>query len=180
MTKSTIVAEDVPALRREPRPFLRLAPAVGPAMRPDPRGLARLDAALAEQIPQLVRSLVDWTIALQNRRALGRGGAQPIQLSVLNRRRRAARSWLLAIAAGCTDAATCHAVAGQWLPLLTGSGPEAKPSPTTAQALVEFVRGAITACVFDAPRANLLDDARALGVLEATLAAHLAAMLARR
>jgi hypothetical protein len=179
MTKSTIVAENAPALRREPRPFLHLAPAALPTsgVTYDARGAARLDDAVSPQIPQLVRSLVDWTIALQNRRALERGRVQPIQVSVLNRRRRAARSWLLAIAAGRTDAATSHAVASQWLPLLAATGPDHKPTPAMARALVEFVRGALTACVFDDVRANLLDDAKALHVLETTLAVHLAAVL---
>lgn len=42
--------------------------------------------------------------------------------------------------------------------------------------LVEFVRGAVTACIFDQPAANLLSHAKALHALESTLSAHLAAV----
>ncbi|MCC7396311.1 MAG: hypothetical protein IT455_04525 [Planctomycetes bacterium] len=179
MTKSTVSERDVTATAlREPRPFLHLEPARLPVRdsEPDTIGLARLDAAAAPSIPALVRSLVDHTIARQNRRGFEVGNPQPIQVSVLNRRRRAARSWLLAILAGKVDGATRHAVASQWLPVLTGSGPELGRLAHPARQLIEFLRGAITACIFDEARDNLLTDARALHVLEATLAVHLAAV----
>ena len=178
--KSTVPAQDtIPAAMREVRPFLHLEPAraAWKDVPVDVVGLARLEACVTPSIPQLVRSLVDFTIALQNRRALERGHAQPIQLSVLNRRRRAARSWLLAIVGAKADAATRHAVATQWLPMLAGSGPERARAVATGRALIEFVRGAITACVFDEPAENLLGHARALHVLESTLAGHLAGLL---
>lgn len=178
MTKSTISAGDSVTAVREVRPFLLLQPARLPLKetKADATGLARLDAAVSPTIPQVVGSLVDFTIALQNRRALERGPVQPIQLSVLNRRRRAARSWLVAIVQGKTDAATRHAVATQWLPLLTGTGPDLARAQRSGRALVEFVRGALTACIFDEPSENLLDHAKALHVLESTLAAHLAGL----
>lgn len=177
MTKSVVSVEnDVQAIAREPRPFLFLEPARLP-LRPipiDPIGLDRLDAEVGEAVPALARSVVNYSIALQNRSALERGNRQPIQLSVLNRRRRAARAWLNAVIAGQTDAATLHAVGTQWLPVLCGSGPDARPAPAVARRFVEFVRGAITAHLFSEPCENLLPHARALHVLETVLAMHLA------
>jgi hypothetical protein len=180
MTKSTVLANDgVAAAQREVRPFLLLEPARLPLKETavDATGLAELERAVTPSIPALVRSLVDFTIARQNRRALEHGRVQPIQLAVLNRRRRAARSWLLAIATGKVDAATRHAVATQWLPLLAGTGSELARIGGAGRVLLEFVRGALTACVFDEPRESLLDQAKALHVLESTLAAHLAGVL---
>lgn len=179
MTKSAVWQQDAVSAQREVRPFLLLEPARLPLKAPafDAAGLELLDAVVAPAIPHLVRSVVDYTIALQNRRALEQGNPQPIQLSVLNRRRRAARAWLLAIAAGQCDGATRHAAATQWLPLLTGTGPEFAKTAAPARRLIEFVRGACTACIFDAPAENLLPHAKALHVLESTLAAHLAAVL---
>lgn len=177
MTKSVVSVEnDVQAIAREPRPFLFLEPARLP-LRPvaiDPIGLERLDAEVGEAVPALARSVVNYSITLQNRSALERGNRQPIQLSVLNRRRRAARAWLNAVLAGQTDAATLHAVGTQWLPVLCGSGPDARPAPAVARRFVEFVRGAITAHLFSEPCENLLPHARALHVLETVLAMHLA------
>ncbi|MBL8754405.1 MAG: hypothetical protein JNK15_13970 [Planctomycetes bacterium] len=176
MTKSDVSVKDTVSVPREVRPFLLLAPAPAAPVH-EPAGLARLDQALGDQIPQLVRSLVDYTIARQNGRALERGNPQPIPLSVLNRRRRAARSWLVAIAAGLADPATAHTFAAQWLPLLTGTGPDLAAAVAPGRDLVEFVRGACTACIFDAPCASLLPHAKALHVLEATLATHLGALV---
>ncbi len=179
MTKPVVSdAYDAPAAVREPRPFLYLEPARLP-LRAD-RALATdgryLEAAAGHSVPALVRSLVDYTIALQNRRALERGNPQPIQLSVLNRRRRAARSWILAVLAGKVDAAPQHAVATQWLPMLTGTGPDLTKATRPGRTLIEFLRGSITACIFDDPAENLLPHARALHVLETVLSVHLAAI----
>lgn len=178
MTKSVTSAKGTVSAERVGHPLLYLKPARLPLrdVAVDKIGLDRLDVAMSPSIPHLVRSLVDFTIELQNRRALERGNAQPIQLSVLNRRRRAARAWLLSIAGGKADGATRHAAATQWIPLLTGSGPDLANAVRPGRALIEFVRGAITACVFDEPAASLLPHARALHVLEVTLAAHLAAL----
>ncbi len=180
MTKSAVSdAYDAPAAVREPRPFLFLEPARLP-LRDDPSVAANchyLEAAAGHSVPALVRSLVDFTIALQNKRALEVGNPQPISVSVLNRRRRAARSWLLAVLAGRTDAPTRHAVATQWLPTLTGTGPDFGKAVRPARTLIEFVRGAVTACIFDEPAADLLPHAKALHVLESVLSIHLAAVL---
>ena len=179
MTKSVVMREAASAVVREPRPFLYLKPARWPLRTApvDGPGLQQLEAEMAAAMPQLVRLVVDKTIARHNRHARARGHVQPIQMSVLNRRRRAARSWLLAIAAGSADAATCHAVATQWLPLLCGTGPDLARAVRPGRALIEFVRGAITACLFVEPSENLLPAARALHVLEQTLAAHLTGLM---
>jgi hypothetical protein len=178
MTKSLVSDRDAVAAVREPRPFLFLAPARLPLREAvvDPRGQQLLDQIITDAIPQLVRSLVDYTIERQNKRAIERGNPQPIQLAVLNRRRRAARTWLLAIAGGKVDGATRHAVATQWLPVLCGTGPDYSGIARPGRVLIEYLRGAITACIFDQPAELLLPEARALGVLEATLAAHLAGL----
>ena len=136
-----------------------------------------LEAAAGHSLPALVRSLVDHTIALQNKRAIERGNPQPISMSVLNRRRRAARSWLLAVLAGRLDDETLRTVATAWMPLLTGAGHETTKVVKWSRSLIEFVRGAVTACIFDEPADDLLPHARALHVLETVLAAHLAATL---
>lgn len=180
MTKSGVSdAYVADAAMREPRPFLFLEPARLP-LRAEPSFAADvryLETAAGHSVPALVRSLVDFTIALQNKRALERGNPQPISVSVLNRRRRAARSWMLAVLAGKTDAATRHAVAASWLPTLAGTGPDVAKAAKPARTLVEFVRGAVTACIFDEPAADLLPHAKALHVLETTLSVHLAAVL---
>jgi hypothetical protein len=98
MTKSVTSAKETVSAVRVGQSVLYLKPARLPLrdVAIDPIGAARLDAALSPSIPALVRSLVDFTIELQNRRAIERGNPQPIQLSVLNRRRRAAarvRPW---------------------------------------------------------------------------------------
>ena len=180
MTKSILDDGRVaPTAVREPRPFLYLEPARLPCREDsvDAVGRRNLEAAAADTVPLLVRSLVDYTIARQNRRALERGNPQPIQLSVLNRRRRAARSWILAILQGKVDGATQHAVATQWIPTLTGTGPDLRRASGPGRTLVEFVRGAITACLFDEPAANLLPLAKALFALETVLSVHLAAIV---
>jgi hypothetical protein len=96
---------------------------------------------------------------------------------VLNRRRRAARSWILAILAGKVDGAVRHAVSTSWLPTLCGTGPDRGKAVRPSRVLIEFVRGAITACIFSEVRENLLPQAKALHVLETTLSVHLAAVL---
>lgn len=182
MTKLEVPRRSGAAAMREPRPFVYLKPASlpMPQLVEDPAGAARLDDAVQEWIPQLARSIVDFTIARDNARS---GHPAPIGMSVLNRRRRAARAWLQLLAAGRADAGARHVVATQWLPILCGTGPDLLLARAPARELVEFVRGAVTACIFDAARAELLLDARAHYLFESALAAHLAAVreaIARR
>jgi hypothetical protein len=180
MTKPSIPVPAAASLVREPRAFTRLAPLIVTAepVELDVRGRALLAAEVMDHIPALVRALVNHTIALQNRRGLESGNRQPIQLSVLNRRRRAARTWLLAIVGGDIDRATLHAVSRQWLPTLAGNVDDAAEVRRQAASCIEFVRGAITGLLFDSPTENLLGHARALHVLELVLGLHLAAIAA--
>lgn len=182
MTKSAVPEANVLTAVREPRPFLFLEPARLPLRNGalDREGVAFLHAAAEAWVPMLVRSLVQFTIARQNRRELERGRAQPIQVSVLNRRRRAARAWLLAVICSKVDGGTQHAVASTWLPTLCATGPDQRPAAGPVRELIEFVRGAITACLFDQPAENLVPHARALHALETTLSVHLAAARAAR
>ena len=133
--------------------------------------MARADSS----VPALVRAVVDHTIALHNEHGRESGYVQAIQVSVLNRRRRAARSWIQSILAGSVDAPTLHAIATQWLPTLAGNGRDAEFVTRTVRSCVEFVRGSITALLFDQPADNLLGNARALHVLETVLSVHLSA-----
>lgn len=179
MTKPAIPSVSLAAApTREPRPFSFLVPRLvltePPAV--DAGGRAFLAAKTAEFVPALVRALVNHTIEAQNRRARERGTPQPIQLSVLNRRRRCARSWLQAVIHGVVDLPTLHAVATQWLPMLAGHGPDAPTMLRTARSCIEFVRGALTGLIFDQAADNLLGHARAQHALETVLAAHLAAV----
>lgn len=159
---------------REPRPFLYLKAKSLPikADEVDAASIAELHTCVEPQISQIVRGLVDFTMARDNQRTRR---TQPIPMSVLNRRRRAARSWVLAVAEGRFDAVTLHSVSTQWLPLLCGTGPNLAKLAEPAVDLIEFVRGAATACIFDEVTPNLLPHARALHALETTLSAHLAA-----
>jgi len=59
---------------------------------------------------------------------------------------------------------------------LCGTGPDLELAAEPAAALIELVRGAVTACIFDEVAESLLPHARALDVLERSLAAHLAAV----
>jgi len=178
MSKPSIPVPATAQLTREPRAFSHLAPLIVTAEPPaiDVGGRAFLAAKVGDSIPALVRALVDHTIALQNRRGLESGNRQPIQLSVLNRRRRSARIWIQSVISGDVDRATLHAVATQWLPTLAGNVPDRQSMLRQARSCVEFVRGSLTGLVFDAPAENLLGHARALHVLETVLGVHLAAV----
>ncbi|MGE3174705.1 MAG: hypothetical protein AB7O97_18885 [Planctomycetota bacterium] len=178
MTKSAHPSVSAgPALTREPRAFSYLKPRLVTTEPPaiDIGGKAVLGAKANDYVPALARALVDHTIAMHNKRALDSGNRQPIQLSVLNRRRRAARAWIQAVLSGGVDLPTQHAVATQWLPTLAGHGREPELVLRTMRSCIEFLRGAIVGVLFDEPADNLLGHARALHVLETVLAVHLAA-----
>lgn len=162
---------------RVPRAFSFLKPRLVTAAPPeiDVGGRAVLAARVQECIPALARALVDHSVAMLNEHGLSIGNRQPIQLSVLNRRRRAARAWLQSVVSGQVDLPTLHAVATQWLPMLAGHGRDPETVRRTIRTAVEFVRGTVTGALFDEPEDNLLGHARALHVLETVLSVHLAA-----
>ena len=166
-----------PAPRRESRAFSYLVPRLVTAAPPviDPIGRAVLAARCNDHVPAIVRALVDHTIALQNRRGLESGNQRPIQVSVLNRRRRAARAWIQSVLSGDVDPPTQHAVATQWLPTLAGHSSDPEVVRRTVHSCVEFLRGSLVACLFDEPADNLLGHARALNAFETVLGVHMAA-----
>ncbi len=163
--------------RREPRPFLYLdpKPITSTEIAIDACDLELLNDAVGNRVATVVRSLVNHTIEIQNDRNRLAGFSQPIALSVLNRRRRSARAWIQSILAGNTDTGTLHAFTHTWMPQLAGTGPEIYRAAGIGRRCVEFVRGIITALIFDAPADNLIPQARALNALETTLAVHLQA-----
>ncbi len=130
---------------------------------------------MGNRAPVLVRSLVNYTIELRNQQNRRAGFNQPIVLSVLNRRRRSARAWIQAILAGKVDRATLHAFTRTWMPQLAGTGPDIFRAAGASRRCVEFLRGAITALIFDRPANNLIPHARALRALETVLGVHLQA-----
>ncbi len=172
-TQSTVVSTS----RREARPFLYLdpKPISTEETRVEARDLELLDRAVSGRVASLVRSLVNHTIELQNEKNRNIGRTQPIAVSVLNRRRRSARAWILSVLAGKTGADTLHAFTHTWMPQLAGTGPDIARAAGTGRRCIEFLRGMITALIFDQPTDNLIPQARALRALETALAVHLQA-----
>lgn len=163
---------------REHRPFLRLeAIDVPPGLPPSARaGLPLLAELLMDEVASLVRSLVNYTVTDQNEARRRRGRAEGVTLSVLNRRRRAARSWIVTILAGQVDRATLHSIAHSWLPQLCGTGPGLRDAKAPATRYVEFLRGLMTAHVMRRVAENLVPEAKALHALETILGIHLGAL----
>jgi hypothetical protein len=162
------------------QPFLRLQPRALPAAAAAElaSSLPAFTAALDGAVPRLARCLVQFSVAASNARQRRAGRAAGVSTSVLNRRRRAARAWLEAVAAARVDAPALHAVATQWLPQLIGCGPDLHLAANPGRALVEFVRGLVAGCIFDTPGDNLLPEAHAVHAAETVLAAHLQAFQA--
>ncbi len=139
-------------------------------------GLELLVELLIDEVGSLVRSLVNHTVAAQNEQRRREGRAEGVTLSVLNRRRRAARSWIVTILRGQVDRATLHAVAHSWLPQLCGTGPTIRNAKRPARRYVEFLRGLMTAHIMHRVAENLVPEATALHALETILAIHLGAL----
>lgn len=158
---------------RERRPFLRIEPRPT-AVLPESAaaGLQALDEIVEEHVPALVQLLVAHTLEVQ---AGGNGGRRRMApaVSVLNRRRRAARQWIGAILIGRVDRETLHTVGHSLIPILAGAGPEVHTGERIGLECFEFLRGAVTARIFDRPAANLVPYAKALHAFETVLAIHL-------
>lgn len=163
---------------REPRPFLRLEAIDVPRKLPPSarQGLPLLAGLLMDDVAALVRSLVNHTVAVQNEERRRRGRPEGVTLSVLNRRRRAARSWILTILAGQVDRGSLHAITRSWLPQLCGTGPGIRNAVEPAARYVEFLRGLMTGLVVRRVAENLVPEAKALHALETVLGIHLGAM----
>ena len=160
---------------RERRPFQRLEPNAAPrGLPPSARpGLRVLEARLSDQVPLLVRSLVNFTLSAQMRPGRRTARPMPPTVSVLNRRRRAARVWVHAILAGRVDSDTLAAIANSLLPLLAGTGPEVHRCEAPGRECFEFLRGAVTGLIIDEPADSLLPEAQGLYALDTVLGIHL-------
>ena len=155
------------------RPFLRLEPEPRAALTEDVcEALAVADDILSDQVPALVKGLVNYAIGFHiRRRATGRRVAPSV--SAINRRRRASTQWIQAILAGRIDRESLHAIGHSWIPQLAGTGPDLHQSATLGRQCVEYLRGAITARVFERPAENLVPWAKAMWGIETVLAIHL-------
>lgn len=163
---------------RERRPFLWLEAIDMPRRLPPSAqdGLELLAELLMDEVGSLVRSLVNHTVAAQNEQRRREGRREGVTLSVLNRRRRAAGSWIVTILRGQVDRTTLHTVAHSWLPQLCGTGPDIRNANQPARRYVEFLRGLMTAHVMRRVAENLVPEAKALHALETILAIHLGAL----
>ncbi len=138
------------------------------------QGLAYLQLLAADDDVLIARCLVQFSLEARAPR-----GVPPTRLpgvSVLNRRRRAARLWVNAILAGDLSRETLRSLTHVWLPQLAGTGPEPRRAAWHGRRSIEFLRGAFSASVMAGPRANLIRYAKALHALEAVLAGHLLAI----
>jgi hypothetical protein len=167
----------VPAARAR-CPFVWLEPSAVLARLPADAeaGLPYLQILAGDGLSRFARDLVDFSfVALDPMR---RKPERAPGIGILNRRRRAARLWILAVLRGDVTSDTLHALTRTWLPHLAGTGPEAHRAARVGRACVEFLRGAITAFLFDEPDENLVRRARALHALETVLGMHLQAIRA--
>ena len=157
------------------RPFLRIEPVARYELpRSAQAGLIDLEEYVGPNVQLLVRALVSHAFGAQRIRTANRR-ATPPSVSALNRRRRAGLQWIHAILGGLVDTETLHQVAHAYLPQLIGSGPELHHGERGGLQCIEYLRGAATALIFDAPSESLVSQAKALHALEAVLATHLAA-----
>lgn len=140
-------------------------------------GASFLRLRLQDDAARISRALVEYSFTANSgvhADHLG-GGFQPAPLSVRNRRRRAARLWINSILEARVDRPTLEAFTGLWLPQLCGTGPDRHLAAPHARRFIEWVRGAMTACLFDATTDNLVPEAYALHVMETVLSLHLGA-----
>ncbi len=178
---TTTVAPRLPAnvtlpvpTSRVPRPFSWLQPAHSLSSTAL-RGLGDLRELTADSAALLTRGLVEFSLHDGRTLNLVAQRRSP-SVSVLNRRRRAARLWIIAILNGQCDEETTRAVTRSWLRQLAGTGPDPKLAVDAGRRFLEYLRGAFTALLFDSSAPNLVPQARALSALEGVLAVHLHAI----
>jgi hypothetical protein len=135
-------------------------------------GLEELEFRIGDDVQIVVRSLVNFTISREITRQRAAGRAVGVAHGVLNRRRRSAREWILAILAGKVDEATLHALTHTWIPQLAGTGPDVGAVVSAGMEFVVFVRGAMSALVMGEFAENLVPHAKALTALETVLSLH--------
>ncbi len=161
---------------RDRLPFAWLEPITVPLALPADAavGLRSLRDLAEDDVTALMRNLVQFTVIAcdPSRRTF----TPTLGVSVINRRLRAARLWINAILAGDISPQTLHTMTHTWLPQLAGTGPEAFLAARVGRTCIEFLRGALTASLFDAPAENLVYEAKGLHALETVLAVHLQAI----
>ncbi len=165
---------------RERHPFFKLAPLIIPREIPAEigPGLMELEERVGDDVQIVVRSLVNFTVGRQitEQRRIGREVGVPH--GVLNRRRRSAREWIIALLGGKIDLATLHSLTHSWIPQLSGTGPEVREALEIGEDMIEFVHGAISAVVMTDLGENPVPHARALQALETVLGIYLRALRA--
>jgi hypothetical protein len=165
-----------PVPTRVRRPFVWLKPQrVGDEL-PDmaEHGLAYLQIFAEADTGAMMRALVRFSIEFQS--PSQRPFVRAPGISVLNRRRRAALLWINSILDGDVSNGTLRQVTNVWLPQLAGCGHEVERAARRGGAFIEFVRGLMTASIFDQGGNELLRHAKALYALETVLGAHLRAI----
>lgn len=167
----------VPSVK-ECRPFLKLAPLLTTREVPEDlgSGLEELEYRVGDDVQIIVRSLVNFTVSRQIVAQRAAGRAVGVAHGVLNRRRRSAREWILAILSGNVDTTTLHSLTHTWIPQLAGTGPDVDAAVGAGVEMIEFVRGAISSLVMADFAANLVPHAKALNALEVVLSLHLRAL----
>ncbi len=161
-----------PAAVRTPQPFHRLTPVglVGELPGDVVADLSYLQFLAGDADAAIATALVGFSLRDARERC------RAPSISVLNRRRRAARLWVNAVLKGDVSGPTVKNLIRSWIPQLAGTGPDVSKAARIGGELVEYLRGAFSAEVFGTPDADLLRKARALHALEFVLGAHLAAI----
>lgn len=155
-------------------PWLRPLPQAVALTAEVEQGLGYLQLLAGDDDVLAARSLVHFSFGL--RTPEGSLFVRPPSISVLNRRRRAARLWINAVLAGDVSRECLRNLTTVWLPQLAGTGPDARRAARHGRTLVEFIRGTLTASVMESTQPNLLRHAKALHALDAVLAGHLLAI----
>lgn len=165
-------------IAKERRPFLKLSPLLVPREIPEEMapGLEELENRVGDDVQIVVRALVNFTVSRQIVAQRAAGRAVGVSHGVLNRRRRSAREWILAIVAGRVDESTLRSLTHTWIPQLTGTGPDVVAAIEMGVELIEFVRGAVSALVMTELAESLVPHAKALNALETVLSLHLRAL----
>ena len=138
------------------------------------RGLAYLQIFAEADTAAMMRTLVRFSVEIQS--PAERPFVRAPGINVLNRRRRSALLWINSILDGNVSPEALRQLTRVWLPQLAGCGHETQRAARRGRAFVEFVRGLMTASIFDQQADDLLRHAKALYTLETVLGANLRAI----
>ena len=177
-TQTVAPSSGTHVVAKDRRPFLTLEPVAIPDELPPEvvSGLTILNELVENDVQLVTRAIVGYTVANQIREQRAIGRTQGVPISVLNRRRRAARAWIVAILQGNVDAPNLRVVTSNWIPQLTGTGPDVTDAVCAGETLIEYVRGVISGSVMTDPADNLVPHAHALHALDTILGIHLQAL----